>query len=243
MRITFIGSSHGYPEPNRKTSCTLIEACGKKYLIDIGCDSAHWLVTHGMDPDQLRAVFITHMHSDHISGLFPLIGMYAQKIHMDFYVPDPGIKDILIQYNALAHNRAPDYLNFIKVEEGVIFDDGTVRVTALRTGHFPNPPYAYAYIVESEGKRVLFSGDMKAKEGPKVDFARFLAQGPFDIAIGECAHFPCEEYLDVVRANPPKRFIINHYSPRYTEGCWSVKNVLGREMQVDIANDDMIIDV
>lgn len=37
MQITFSGTSHGAPEPNRQCSALLLEAEGRFYLMDIGC--------------------------------------------------------------------------------------------------------------------------------------------------------------------------------------------------------------
>ena len=57
MRITFFGTSHGYPEPNRKCSSALVEVCGKRILIDIGCNVAEELITRGMTLDSIDAIF------------------------------------------------------------------------------------------------------------------------------------------------------------------------------------------
>ena len=36
MKITFLGTSHGYPEKGRVVSCTMVETGGKIYIIDAG---------------------------------------------------------------------------------------------------------------------------------------------------------------------------------------------------------------
>ena len=51
MRITFIGASHGVPEPNRKCSCTLIEISGRYYFVDMGTPAIDHLVTAGIPVD------------------------------------------------------------------------------------------------------------------------------------------------------------------------------------------------
>ena len=45
MKITFIGSSHGVPEPGRKCACFLLEAGENVYFVDMGTDGiqAHTL--------------------------------------------------------------------------------------------------------------------------------------------------------------------------------------------------------
>lgn len=36
MKITFLGTGHGVPSPDRHCSATLVEVGGKRYLIDAG---------------------------------------------------------------------------------------------------------------------------------------------------------------------------------------------------------------
>jgi len=42
MKITFLGTSHGYAEKNRFTSSTLIETAGHSYILDAGAP-VEWL--------------------------------------------------------------------------------------------------------------------------------------------------------------------------------------------------------
>ena len=98
MRITFFGSSHGVPEPNRKCSCAMVEAGGRKYLIDAGTDPVDELVKRGIGISEIRAVFITHLHGDHTDGLvhfLDLLSWYYKEASPAFYVPKTELKDVL----------------------------------------------------------------------------------------------------------------------------------------------------
>ena len=53
---------------------------------------------------------------------------------------------------------------------------------------------------------------MKHKEGPLADFARFVTKDGLDLAVAEGAHFDVMQYLEPLRAHPPKLFCINHYN-------------------------------
>ena len=90
MRITFIGASHGVPEPNRKCSCTMIEISGRYYFIDMGTPSIDHLVTAGIPVDAVKGIFITHMHGDHTNGLVSFIDL----ISWYFKTADPTICSI-----------------------------------------------------------------------------------------------------------------------------------------------------
>ncbi len=57
MKIIFLGASHGYPEPNRKCSSTLVEVGNKKYFIDMGCDAAAELATRRIPVENIDSIF------------------------------------------------------------------------------------------------------------------------------------------------------------------------------------------
>ena len=87
MRIVFFGSSHGYPEQNRRCSCSLVEAGGKRYFIDMGTNAAECLATRRIPIEAIDSVFVTHMHGDHTHGLIPFVDL----ITWYFKTPDPVI--------------------------------------------------------------------------------------------------------------------------------------------------------
>ncbi len=70
MKMTFIGATHQVTG-----SCTYIEACGKKFLVDFGMEqgaSMYETVQIPVSPSQIDFVLLTHAHIDH-SGLLPLL--------------------------------------------------------------------------------------------------------------------------------------------------------------------------
>ena len=68
MKIRFIGANHEVTG-----SCTLLEVCGKKYLIDCGMEQGQDVFENIPIPvpaNTIEAVFLTHAHIDH-SGMLP----------------------------------------------------------------------------------------------------------------------------------------------------------------------------
>ena len=68
MKIQFIGATHEVTG-----SCTLLEVCGKKYLIDCGMEQGIDVFENVAIPvpaEEIEAVFLTHAHIDH-SGMLP----------------------------------------------------------------------------------------------------------------------------------------------------------------------------
>ena len=238
MRIVFIGTTHGVPEPNRKYSCSLVEVGDRKYLIDCGTDPMPELTNRGIHPREINALFVTHTHSDHIGGLVPFVDLcswFYKEAKPEIYLPEIHVVDALRSWIAAIHNKMREDIRFTEIKEGVIFDDGVLRVTAMKTGHIPN---AYAFKLEAEGKRVLFTGDMQHNDGPVADYARYTANEKYDLVVAECAHFDAMLYLEPIRKNPPKRFCFNHYSWAHVESCHHLRTLLEGEVPVTLVTDN-----
>lgn len=78
MKLTFLGAAHEVTG-----SCTLLEACGKKILIDCGMEQGPDIYENSdlpAAPAEIDFVFLTHAHIDH-SGKLPLLvknGFYGK---------------------------------------------------------------------------------------------------------------------------------------------------------------------
>lgn len=80
MKMTFIGATHEVTG-----SCTYIEACGKRFLVDFGMQQGEDIfenVQIPVSPAHIDFVLLTHAHIDH-SGLLPLLysGGFQGEIH------------------------------------------------------------------------------------------------------------------------------------------------------------------
>ncbi len=243
MRITFLGTSHGVPEPNRNCSCALLEVADKRYLIDAGVDPTPLLINRGLTPCDISAIFITHAHGDHTNGLISfcdLCSWHFKEADPQIFLPDMSQLDALKAWISHTCGGLRESLRFSQVHEGKLFDDGVIGVEAIRTQHMPN---AYAYRIKGGGKKVLFSGDMKGGDGPITDYARFAADDDIDLAIVEGVHFDPMLYLEPLRNHPPKQLCINHYSWRSLENCCRLKNALKDEIPVTLATDGLTIEL
>ena len=244
MRIVFFGSSHGLPEPGRKCTSTLLEVGSNRYIIDMGTQAIEQLVDRNMPVESVKAVFITHMHGDHTNGLLSFMDLcsWAYK-KADPIMCLPGdvekTKKAIADWLACTGNKLKPY-EFRQVHEGEIFDDGVIRVTAYRTEH---TDCAYAFLVEAEGKRVLFGGDLRYGNHA-ADFPKEVLDSPLDLAICESSHIKATEYLPLFKGNKNlKKLCFNHHASR----CWGsmvdAKAELAEDMEVIFAADGLEIGV
>jgi len=244
MRITFLGTSHGSPEPNRRCSSTLIEAGGQYYLVDMGTNAIECLKNLGVAPEAIRAVFITHMHGDHSNGLVSFADLCCwsyPKSDPEIHLPKPMDEIVSALKGWLACNgtNMRDF-RFREVHSGVIYDDGNLRVTAYPTLHKEN---SHAFLLEAEGKRVLLTGDL-CTTGPK-DFPVQVLEKPLDLAVAEAAHFPATDYLPILQGNPNlKAFAITHYfKPRIPSVYEALDTLEKNGVKTFLATDGLEVEV
>ena len=218
MKITFLGSSHGVPAADRYCSCTMIEVGEKLYFIDAGCPLMDILLRRGEDLNRIRAIFTTHLHGDHVNGLLAfadLSNWYFKTVRADFYLTEQaGIDDfrrLIITTQGIPYDD--ERLPFHLVQPGLVYEDENIRITAMPTRHLEhaNRP-AYSYLVEAEGKRILFSGDLShhLKLG---DFPALALEEEIDLLICEMAHFGIDEVSPYLARGKARQMIFNHVFP------------------------------
>ena len=215
VKITFLGSSHGVPEANRKCSCIMVEIGENIYFVDMGTPAIDQLRKRGRSVDAVKGVFITHMHGDHTDGLIQfvdLITWYFKTPNPVVVLPDPEAGRVINDWLKVTLNGAEKAIEYRKTTEGVVYDDGVLKVSAIATQHCPG---AHAYVLEAEGKTVLCTGDLA---NPTRDFP--YVDRELDLLICESAHFPTTDYLPVLEKQQAKRICVTHYSPKRMESLY-----------------------
>ena len=84
MNLTVLGASGAFPGPHTATSGYLLDIDGHYVLIDYGSGVLSRLQEH-IRLDQLEAIILTHLHSDHISDIGVL--KYAMDLSRKFGQP------------------------------------------------------------------------------------------------------------------------------------------------------------
>ncbi len=211
------------------------------YFMDMGTDVVTPLRTRHIPIQTVKAVFITHMHGDHTNGLIPFVDIcswYFRDAAPAIYLPELGPVEQLRGWLKCNGTDLRKEITFAQVQEGTFYNDGTLQVTAFRTQH---TGCSYAYLVEAEGKRVLFTGDLCHK-GPQEDFPVSTAQNgnKLELAICETAHFDATAYAPVMKELTIDRVVINHYQPILLAGIFELEKMLA-PTPVELATDDMEI--
>ena len=243
MRIRFLGTSHGVPEPGRRCACTMVEIGQKKYVFDMGLQLMEELMDLNIHPDEITAVFFTHMHGDHLDGLVnftDLCSWYFKDADPDIYLPKLEAVPVLRDWLHVIGSSLREDIRFSQVEAGTFYDDGILKVTAIRTQHTES---SYAFVLEAEGKTVVLTGDMKHQDGPVVEYPYFVPDRQADLVVCEAAHFSALLYEEAFRMNPPKKVFFTHYSKRYMAGILELTEHLKDTVPIIMAMDHMETEV
>ena len=75
VEITFLGTSSGVPTRSRNVSSVALRLSQRSelWLFDCGEGTQHQFLRSDLKVSQIRRIFVTHMHGDHIFGLMGLL--------------------------------------------------------------------------------------------------------------------------------------------------------------------------
>jgi ribonuclease Z len=178
LKVTLLGT--GYPRPvmERFGPSILIEAGKEKLLFDCGRGVTQRLYQLKVPFGEVTALFLTHLHSDHIVGIpdVYLTGwLLGRTTPLRVWGPAGTAKmmsHLEQAYQFDIHTRRdvdeklPGQGAVVvakDIEQGVVYQNNDLRVTAFAVDHSPVKP-AFGYRVDYAGHSVVLSGDTRYSE-------------------------------------------------------------------------------
>jgi ribonuclease Z len=173
MQVIILGSGSPLPDPARAGPSTLVRTAAGDLLFDCGRGVLLRAAAAGSGAAALRALFLTHLHSDHITDLndifttrwvtslvpnpLPVFGPVGTALLMQsieaMLEPDIGYR--------LAHHGDLQWrpsATTTEVDRGVVLDEAPVRVTAAPTDHAPVRP-TVGFRIDEGAHSVVIAGD------------------------------------------------------------------------------------
>ena len=181
MRVFMCGTSSPMPSPDRAQACVAVLVDERIFVVDAGAASSGVATLGGLALEHLRALLITHYHSDHIADIpeFNLISWVAGRPAPLQIVGPAGVERIVSGLNRayaldnsyrVAHHGAemlPPHLGVLEareIEPGVILDEDGLVITAFAVNHAPIAP-AVGYRFDYGGRSVVVTGDTTVTDG------------------------------------------------------------------------------
>ena len=176
MNITFLGTSSGVPTLTRNVSSLALKLTQSPevWLFDCGEGTQHQIIRSKIKSSQIKKIFITHMHGDHIyglPGLLATLGLSGNSAGIQIYGP-AELQSFLSSALDKSHCKLSFPLNFIKVEDfanknKILFENDKLEVNCTCLTHrLP----AYGYRVSEKDKPGIFNikkaEDLKIPPGP-----------------------------------------------------------------------------
>lgn len=165
------------PVVEASVNAYLLKINGKLILVDAGTSELYGpslgylpanMIRAGYRPEQIDAVLVTHIHTDHTGGLmagdkmvFPNADIYVSRTEADFWLSDERYAQAparLKPYYDQARLKMLPYLKAGKVktyEYGKELFPGILPVAS--PGHTPGHSF---YQVTSKGEKIMFWGDI-----------------------------------------------------------------------------------
>lgn len=156
LRFTVIGSAGTHPSRDRVCSSYLVVAEGYRLLLDLGHGALHNLLKV-LDPTELDAVLISHLHVDHFADLYGL--NYALRFHPS------GAARVAVYAPAGARDHIGQLLPDESLERLALDFHEAAAGDALRLGPFEVALHAANHPVETLAARISVDGTVVAYSG------------------------------------------------------------------------------
>jgi ribonuclease Z len=178
MKLTLLGTGTPIIDPSRRGPSQVIETGSDLILVDCGSGAAHRLLEAGYGRPRLSRIALTHLHSDHVTGLPDLLwaGWVLRWWERPPVVSGPPGTRALVEglLSAFGYDirvrRQGEKLSLEalspEVEE---IDDAWSRegpdwrLTAFRVDHEPVDE-AFGFRIDEESVSIVISGDTRPSE-------------------------------------------------------------------------------
>jgi ribonuclease BN (tRNA processing enzyme) len=213
MRLTIVGCAPAYTSRSgHASSCYLVEREDTAVLLDMG-QGAFAELWRYRRPDEIAAVFISHMHPDHCIDLVPL----RHWVRFENGGRGPALYGPAELRGRFAdfHDQ-PGFLDDLAGEplEAGTFAVGELRVEAARVQHIPNSFAFRVSVAGADGPGLVYSGDCGAADdllplvraGDTLLCEAAFGTGPVDVPI----HLTAQQAASVAARGEAARLVLTH---------------------------------
>ena len=140
VKVTILGRTLAKPTANTHPSAQIVNVDEQYYLVDAGEGVQKQMFRYGINPLKLRGIFISHLHGDHVFGVFPLIstlGLYGRRTPLKIFAPRP-FGEILESHLRYFDPDLPYEVEWVEVDttaHRIIFENNSLEVWSIPLRH------------------------------------------------------------------------------------------------------------
>ena len=207
-KITILGSGTCQLEKDRMASSVLIELGDLKLVFDFGRGVSQRITELGLKQDDVRNVFLSHFHPDHISDLIPFLHAACwsridkRKLDLHIYGP-PGVKVMMMRLLSLFGG------------DDILSKEYDIQLHEISAGKFSinrqefemlylPPASNHGLRFESSGKICVLTGDSHFHDA-LVDALRGV-----DLAVIDSGHLSDDEILNLAVQSQARIIVCSH---------------------------------
>jgi ribonuclease Z len=137
MRVIFLGTSGSTPTKARGLPAVAIEYHKDVLLFDCGEGTQRQIMTYGVNMSKIRAIFLTHVHGDHIIGIAGLVRTLALNKRTEpllIYIPE-GYADSVRHLLEFDRALIPYKIEIRQLKGGTVYKGEGYAVRGFPVAH------------------------------------------------------------------------------------------------------------
>ena len=166
VTLQFLGSGDAFGSGGRFQTCIFVQASVSGLLVDCGASSLIAMRRFGVEPNEVDAILVSHVHGDHFGGIpfFILDGQFLSRRERPLLIAGPpGIEERVRQaqevlFSGSSRTQQKFDIRFLEWQDHARTTIGPVSVTPFEVVHSSGAP-PFALRLEVEGKIIAYSGD------------------------------------------------------------------------------------
>ncbi len=138
--VTVLGVSSAMPNSKRHPVSHLVNIHERLFLVDCGEGTQIQLRRNRVRMSRIKHIFISHLHGDHVYGLFGLLSTFSLlgREHPLHLYAHPELKELLDYHNHFFQTESTYELIFHPIEhqfEGVVYEEERLTVEVFKLNH------------------------------------------------------------------------------------------------------------